>query len=46
MIDSLIRDLKEDALRTRRQCIAYINACSEQVTSNIPDIGTQNNNHK
>jgi len=35
LIDNLIRDMKEDAGVTRKRCISYINACSEQVT--IPE---------
>jgi len=37
LIDNLIRDMKEDAGATRKRCISYINACSEQIT--IFDVG-------
>jgi len=37
LIDSLIRDMKEDAGATRKRCVSYINACSEQITTTIPE---------
>ncbi|OXA51311.1 BAG family molecular chaperone regulator 2 [Folsomia candida] len=44
MIDSLIRQSKDDPFKTQRKCVTYINTCSEQVVlsgGSIPEIDSK-----
>lgn len=39
MIDDLIKEIEEDAASTLRRCVTYLNACSEEMTHGVPEIG-------